>query len=636
MNPRKTLLFIALICCSITAYPYQEGSRICWDYTTQRFATPGGYGRVVVLSTGKLALVYSCDYSIYYRTSSDKGITWSSPTTVGLNNLYYYTNAELLELKNGLLLYTWNARPRVDGSCPYKIMYKLSKDHGLTWGGEYTLYAADNYFINGCWEPKAIQLPSGEVQVYFSNEAPYTNSSEQDISMISSSDNCYTWNPIKILSFRAENRDGMPVPVYLKNNKGMAMSIEDNGIDGLFKPVIITTSNNWGNAPVLKDSPYRSQALSIKNRLASAVYAGAPYLIQLNNSETVLSTQSTEGRTGTNEVKANLQVYVGDASAHNFTNKSTPFPNLEADGSALWNSLCQIDDTTIMAVSSIGGTNGQNGLWTVKGTIVNAPKAMKRAIVVDGICSKDEWNGCSSFPLKSFSNDYATFKTAWDNDYLYVLCQAEDAWQVTDAPEESPWEADGFEVYLDPQNNNVKSLTKGHYKMLVNLGGKVLCEQADLNGNFVAWNPEGYKTKMTRNDDGYTIELAIPWQELGGVPQAESFGLAFKCYNHTEDNVTYHEASSGTDLDRPNSWLGCTLVNEAASLNVSKDRQLSLFVKDKNLHVTFSNALQIKATVSCMDSCGKLLYSLPTISQSTLDIPMQKYAPGVYTIIVSS
>jgi len=633
MNFKKIFLSISLICITMSAYPYQNGSRICWDYSTQRYVNGGGYARAQLLTTGNLALVYSSGSDIYFRNSSNKGTTWTSPVTVSSNSLYNYTNAELLELQNGWLLYTWNARPKVEGVNPYKIMCKLSKDKGHTWVSERDLYTADNIFENGCWEPKAMQLPGGEIQVYFANEAPYTSSSEQDISMVSSTDNCENWTAAKTICFRAGRRDGMPVPVYLKNNKGIAMAIEDNGINGTFKPVIISTTNNWGNAPVLATSIYRKHALSTKDRLARSIYAGAPYLIQLTNSETLLSIQSTEGRGGSNEVLANMQVYVGDSTANNFTNKSTPFPTLQAEGNALWNSLCQIDDSTVMAVASIANTTNQNGVWTVKGKIVSCPEAKKKTIVVDGVASKNEWSGSSSFPLKSYSNESSSFKTAWDANNLYVLFEAEDDYQVTEAPNSSPWEADGFEVYLDPQNSNTSTLTKGNYKILVNLGGEVLCEQSDESGSLSTWNPESIKYQTTRDDDGYTIELAIPWQQLGGRPSFDSFGITFKHHSLTEDSNIYHEAASGTDPNRPNSWLKCTLLNGETGINALKGTQMKIFLNDRNLKVDLSDLNLKNMHVYCFDICGRVLYSKSDVSKKNLEIPMQQYATGIYTVV---
>jgi hypothetical protein len=66
-----------------------------------------------------------------------------------------------------------------------------------------------------------------------------------------------------------------------------------------------------------------------------------------------------------------MQVYVGDKNARNFRNRTTPLPHLDENGNALWSSIAQIDDKTVIAVMSVRGLErGKNGIWTAKGHIV--------------------------------------------------------------------------------------------------------------------------------------------------------------------------------------------------------------------------------------------------------------------------
>jgi hypothetical protein len=91
----------------------------------------------------------------------------------------------------------------------------------------------------------------------------------------------------------------------------------------------------------------------------------------LGENNTLLSVQSTEGRKGGAHHFANMQVYVGNKDARNFRNRTTPLPQLPSDGSALWSSLAQIDDETVIAVMSVRGLEtGKNGVWTIKGKII--------------------------------------------------------------------------------------------------------------------------------------------------------------------------------------------------------------------------------------------------------------------------
>jgi hypothetical protein len=73
------------------------------------------------------------------------------------------------------------------------VSAKKNYNGGLTWTDERLLYEAGSKFEDGCWEPAQIQLSSGEVQLFFSNEGIYTNSNEQNISIFRSHDNGLTW-----------------------------------------------------------------------------------------------------------------------------------------------------------------------------------------------------------------------------------------------------------------------------------------------------------------------------------------------------------------------------------------------------------------------------------------------------------
>ena len=316
-------------------------------------------------------MVHDVGRAAVIRFSYDNCESWSKPLVVAKSEGYTYTNCELLQLQSGKLLYTWNARPQRDTGLPYKIMYAISEDGGKSWGEDKDLYIGGKDNREGCWEPIALELPSGELQIYFANEAPYTNSSEQEISMMRSFDEGKTWSYTEKISFRAGARDGMAVPIYLPHSNEIAIAIEDNGIRGRFKPVIVRTKRNWKDGYVSGNDSRREEALAESCTVENGVYAGAPYLIRLGDKHTLLSIQSTEGRKGSNHKYANMQVYVGDKNARSFCNRSTPLPDLPENGSALWNSLVQIDDTSVMAVMSVGGLErGKNGIWTVKGEIM--------------------------------------------------------------------------------------------------------------------------------------------------------------------------------------------------------------------------------------------------------------------------
>lgn len=368
------LLKLTIIVAAIVATTAcrQREYEIRWDSATCHHICDGVYARVKA-ARERFALVYSAGPAAYIRWSDDECQSWSEPQRVAQAEGYNYTNCELLPLKSGRLLYMWNARPH-DNTLPYKIMIATSDDNGSSWH-EQTLYTASTLFKDGCWEPVAIELPDGEVQLYFANEYPYQQSDEQEITLLRSFDEGDSWSEPQAISMRKGSRDGMPAPLYLPDSKEIAVAIEDNGLRGLFKPVIVRTANLWQDGCVSGEDSRREEALAEDWRLHDTIYAGAPYLIQLGKRHTLLSIQSTEQRQGRDHRFAAMQVYVGDKDARNFRNRTTPMTTLKPNGNALWNSLCAIDSHRVIAVMSVvGAQDGPNGIWTVMGKLTEVEK----------------------------------------------------------------------------------------------------------------------------------------------------------------------------------------------------------------------------------------------------------------------
>jgi len=364
--PRAALL-PALCILAFEARARGAGARIEWDpESLTLLEAPAGYGRVIRLGAGTLLACFGKGGRVHVSTSSGDGRTWSPPRLVARFEHGIAANPELLELASGNLLCMYNERPTGDAH-PFAIMVMRSADGGRTWSRPERVYAAGSTRKDGCWEPAAVELPGGEVQLFFANEGPYRKSNEQEITMLRSRDGGVTWGQPVTASFRAGSRDGMPVPLVLRGGKGIAVAIEDNGIRGRFKPVIVHSplEGSW-RSPVGGSSPSRWSALA--KPLPPDVYAGAPYLRQMPSGETILSAQvNSAGR-----AEPHMVVWVGDARARGFANPSIPF-DVPADVPCLWNSLFVKDEDTITAVA---GTTmrGRRGLWMIDGRLVRARK----------------------------------------------------------------------------------------------------------------------------------------------------------------------------------------------------------------------------------------------------------------------
>lgn len=345
--------------------PQQRSQTVKWDATSLVLIEQGGnYGRVIRLKDRSLLCCYDLGGKIFVKQSTDDGKTWGQRVSVADYEYGPATNAELLELSDGRILCLFNERPS-NGQDVFAIAIAESRNKGMEWSRKRRIYEAGCEFGNGCWEPAGIQLPDGEIQIYFANEAPYRETDESEITMMKSRDGGKSWGTPKAVCFRQGHRDGMPVPLVLNGKKGIAVAIEDNGLAGpAFKPAIVHTAlhNKWADSPVGPGSPNRWPALA--DPLPPRVNAAAPYLCQFPTGETLLSFQMTDD----SRRQPHMVVAVGDDRAKNFDQLSVPF-NVGPETACLWNSLFIKSGTIVTAVSHTT-INGILGLWAVDGVLI--------------------------------------------------------------------------------------------------------------------------------------------------------------------------------------------------------------------------------------------------------------------------
>ena len=370
------ILLSLAISCSSQESEQSKDYFITWDESSiVCISEEGGYPRLIRLENNTLVAVFEDRTgSVKLKESTDECKTWSDP--IAVYDSFVYTddvsgnttkvniaNPEITQLANGDLLLACNLRPQKEGIYPFSISLKRSTDNGKTWGEEQILYKAADYFGDGCWEPSFLILPDNSIQIYFANESPYPNSNEQEISVLTSTDNGIKWTtePTTV-SFRSEFRDGMPVAVH--DGKQIFVSIEDN-VSGQFKPYIISSNidNSWSE-PVLSNSNNRYNALEVT--LADSVYAGAPYLIRTNSDIYVLSYQTTENRTSEWE-HSTMEVVISQ-NPYSFKNPSQPF-KVPLSKEAKWNSLSYLGNNTIAALATTNFNSNKIGVWLIKGKI---------------------------------------------------------------------------------------------------------------------------------------------------------------------------------------------------------------------------------------------------------------------------
>jgi hypothetical protein len=332
------------------------------------------YGRVKKWNGDTLLLTYHCGTkgnewdNIVLRRSFDNGITWQPPQVLVADNkpkkYYGFSTPDLLRLKNGWLVLAYTGRGIPDDSTHNNIQVSISKDKGYTWSKPNIIA------IGRSWEPGMVQLPDGEIQLFFSTEFVSTKNSkgrhEQKILMLSSKDNGLRWSPPKMVAFMKGLRDGMAIPLLLKSNKGVITAFEsvNNGQSPCF--VWSSLKSGWN---------YKDMATPENGRRwcgVDNIWGGAPYMVQLPTGEIIMSIQDSGGRgieRYTQWKKNTMLVVVGNSMAKSFTNLSYPWPALPKSEGAYFNSVYLKNDSTIVAVSTRNFPDAHSEVWWKEGYI---------------------------------------------------------------------------------------------------------------------------------------------------------------------------------------------------------------------------------------------------------------------------
>lgn len=548
------LVFQSFIFSHAATIARYSGSRIFWDARNPvTVFNSGGYARMIELQDGRL---FACCESggIKVCFSTNKGRTWSSPTLIAPNaNNTPNCVPDLIQLSDGSIIVGYNPRP----SKPYTedrrfgIRVRRSTDNGKTWSDEIFVYDADYTFENGCWEPSFLELPSGELQLYFADESPYMTTSEQQISLCRSFDGGLTWTEPQRVSYRSGYRDGMPVPVLLSDKKNIVVAIEDNGWSGVgdFVPTTVRTSlsNNWKNNFFVNGSSTQRNR-SINHNYCPVAKGGAPYLRVLPGGETVLSHQSTYGD-GDN---MKMYVYVGNKQAKDFKAMSRPFYQGTTKG-CWWNSLAVIDTGIVVAV---GGLDGKIAM--VKGYPMKQFFAPYASQLTDGRLTKDDTYYEASAKQVPMGNETGTFSYAdfcYDHDMLYMTCLV----YRREARSEEPF-PDGVTFYVESKGASTDIPLASAFRFSMLPDGTLSIGK----GNGTGWTQTTLPTVSAASvvsATNYRLELAIPWSAIGlsfaPVGQNLSVNLEILTGDGTQQLIESIPDASPT---KPATWMPLKLI----------------------------------------------------------------------------
>lgn len=156
-------------------------------------------------------------------------------------------------------------------------------------------------------------------------------------------------------------------------------------------------------------------------------------------------------------------------------------------------------------------------------------------VTLDGILDEPDWGNAPVTERFVRTMDgrpgepVTTARVMWDDEHLYVAFEVADDYLLStfEAHDDHLWEQDVVELMIDPDGDG-----EGYFELQVSPTGLVFDTRFDTVRRpapfgYPAWQSgleAGVDTRGTANDDeadqGYTVELRIPFSALGPGPDA--------------------------------------------------------------------------------------------------------------------
>ena len=389
------------------------------------------YPRIKVLKDGSYILFYQSSrigYHCYCAFSKD-GLHWERGPRVfeghpivnsgGEKDSRGYSTVDAVVLDNGDILAFVSYRavkgytrfPQDDG-----LSMKRSTDGGRTWSEEKEIYKSIT------WEPYAMQLPSGEVQVYFTDSDHDWEPASSGVTMLRSLDRGETWTTHcqVIRQYRATGRrkdgqpgtrkvwtDQMPSAVLLGDGKTILAAVESQDSLNHFHITFVKDDTNWATT-------LTGEMEGPASRLDNWRSGGGPYLSHFPSGETALSFQGKY-----------FNVSLGLSTFNSL--KQARFIQPFGYRRGLWGSTQILDPHTLFAVApSLDHKMDKSVISLCKMRLnhrVDAPYSHVRVDV-----NTIEWaDNTDALFLGSESQAQCSFRFAHDELMLYMLVECLDS-----------------------------------------------------------------------------------------------------------------------------------------------------------------------------------------------------------------
>jgi alpha-L-fucosidase 2 len=264
-------------------------------------------------------------------------------------------------------------------------------------------------------------------------------------------------------------------------------------------------------------------------------------------------------------------------------------------------------------------------------------------VTVNGSLTETGWNITRPFSKTVFGtpNNTATFGVMWDNSNLYIGVKMLDANLFADSP--SLWDDDAVEIYIDANYNRLSTYDGMDNQIIKGYNNSGVFTKFTLSGLQHAWGTIS---------GGYTIEMAIPWSQLGISTPASGTNIGFDISYDDDDNggtregqavwngtIDNWENTSGfgrLTLSAGNSSMRVAFEDESVVGNNSVDLYPNP-VTEGILNIDVPADWAEKVSVTIWNGSGEsVLKGMQTISNHRYELELRNLNAGVYFIQIEN
>ncbi|MBP6964896.1 MAG: hypothetical protein KBC96_10875 [Armatimonadetes bacterium] len=228
--------------------------------------------------------------------------------------------------------------------------------------------------------------------------------------------------------------------------------------------------------------------------------------------------------------------------------------------------------------------------------------------------------------------DRITCMTTWDAFYLYAAVQVQDPDVRSENTKHmsNPWEDDAVEIFLETDDKRAADRSPNTFQMSISAGGGsswIVGQDGTPTPKPIysfkfARKVQGTLNKPNDKDIGYTIELAIPWKEVGAPPEpgdVMGFNLVCRMKGDRLGFVSFSpEVKTEEDIQVPAKWSRIKFTNSPTIIAIQDGAVVSRKV--------VSRAPVIDGVLSAREWNTDLSFQMTKPAPVPLPPEKQKYA----------